>query len=130
MRTKSIKVSFGYRGNRQTRRNRLSIHPGRRSGKDPSEYPRPVQRENTGAIQVPSAQEIQVLAPMHKGTIGVTNLNIELQKRLNPGPSGITRGAWNFRLGDKVMQVINNYDKDVFNGDIGWISKIDPEERQ
>jgi exodeoxyribonuclease V alpha subunit len=75
-------------------------------------------------------KEIQVLAPMHKGTIGVANLNIELQKRLNPGPSGITRGAWNFRLGDKVMQVINNYDKDVFNGDIGWISKIDPEERE
>jgi exodeoxyribonuclease V alpha subunit len=75
-------------------------------------------------------KEIQVLAPMHKGTIGVTNLNIELQKRLNPGPSGITRGAWNFRLGDKVMQIVNNYDKDVFNGDIGWISKIDPEERE
>jgi exodeoxyribonuclease V alpha subunit len=75
-------------------------------------------------------REIQVLTPMHKGTIGVTNLNIELQKRLNPGPSGITRGAWNFRLGDKVMQIVNNYDKDVFNGDIGWISKIDPEERE
>ena len=75
-------------------------------------------------------KEIQVLAPMHKGTIGVTNLNIELQKRLNPGPSGITRGTWNFRLGDKVMQIVNNYDKDVFNGDIGWISKIDPEERE
>jgi exodeoxyribonuclease V alpha subunit len=75
-------------------------------------------------------REIQVLAPMHKGTIGVTNLNIELQKRLNPGPSGITRGVWNFRLGDKVMQVVNNYDKDVFNGDIGWISKIDSEERE
>jgi exodeoxyribonuclease V alpha subunit len=75
-------------------------------------------------------KEIQVLAPMHKGTIGVANLNIELQKRLNPGPPGITRGAWNFRLGDKVMQVVNNYDKDVFNGDIGRISKIDPEERE
>jgi exodeoxyribonuclease V alpha subunit len=75
-------------------------------------------------------REIQVLAPMHKGIIGVTNLNIELQKRLNPGQSGITRGAWNFRLGDKVMQIVNNYDKDVFNGDIGWISKIDPEERE
>jgi exodeoxyribonuclease V alpha subunit len=75
-------------------------------------------------------RETQVLAPMHKGTIGVTNLNIELQKRLNPGPSGITRGVWNFRLGDKVMQVVNNYDKDVFNGDIGWISKIDSEERE
>jgi exodeoxyribonuclease V alpha subunit len=75
-------------------------------------------------------REIQVLAPMHKGIIGVANLNIELQKRLNPGQSGITRGAWNFRLGDKVMQIVNNYDKDVFNGDIGWISKIDPEERE
>jgi exodeoxyribonuclease V alpha subunit len=75
-------------------------------------------------------REIQVLTPMHKGTIGVDNLNIELQKRLNPGPSDITHGARNFRLGDKVMQIVNNYDKDVFNGDIGWISKIDPEERE
>jgi exodeoxyribonuclease V alpha subunit len=75
-------------------------------------------------------REIQVLTPMHKGTIGVTNLNIELQKRLNPGQPGITRGAWNFRIGDKVMQIVNNYDKDVFNGDIGWISKIDPEQRE
>jgi exodeoxyribonuclease V alpha subunit len=75
-------------------------------------------------------REIQVLTPMHKGTIGVANLNIELQKRLNPGQSGITRGSWNFRLGDKVMQIVNNYDKDVFNGDIGWISGINPEERK
>ncbi len=75
-------------------------------------------------------REIQVLTPMHKGTIGVTNLNIELQKRLNPGQSGITRGAWSFRVGDKVMQIVNNYDKDVFNGDIGWISEINPEERK
>jgi exodeoxyribonuclease V alpha subunit len=67
---------------------------------------------------------------MHKGTIGVANLNIELQKRLNPGQPGITHGAWNFRIGDKVMQIVNNYDKDVFNGDIGWISKIDSEERE
>ncbi|HVP76849.1 MAG TPA: ATP-dependent RecD-like DNA helicase [Thermodesulfobacteriota bacterium] len=78
----------------------------------------------------PPLREIQVLTPMHKGTIGVTNLNIELQKRLNPGMSGISRGTWNFRLGDKVMQIVNNYDKDVFNGDIGWISKIDAEERE
>jgi exodeoxyribonuclease V alpha subunit len=75
-------------------------------------------------------REIQVLAPMHKGIIGVANLNIELQKRLNPGQPGITHGAWNFRIGDKVMQIVNNYDKDVFNGDIGWISKIDLEERE
>jgi exodeoxyribonuclease V alpha subunit len=75
-------------------------------------------------------REIQVLTPMHKGTIGVTNLNVELQKRLNPGQPGITHGAWNFSLGDKVMQIVNNYDKDVFNGDIGWISRIDPEQRE
>jgi exodeoxyribonuclease V alpha subunit len=75
-------------------------------------------------------REIQVLAPMLKGIIGVANLNIELQKRLNPGQPGITHGAWNFRIGDKVMQIVNNYDKDVFNGDIGWISKIDSEERE
>lgn len=75
-------------------------------------------------------REIQVLAPMHKGIIGVANLNIELQKRLNPSQPGITHGAWNFRLGDKVMQIVNNYYKDVFNGDIGWISKIDAEERE
>jgi exodeoxyribonuclease V alpha subunit len=83
-----------------------------------------------GQFRFHPLKEIQVLAPMHKGTIGVANLNVELQKRLNPGPSGITRGTWNFRLGDKVMQIVNNYDKDVFNGDIGWISKIDPEERE
>jgi exodeoxyribonuclease V alpha subunit len=83
-----------------------------------------------GQFKFHPLREIQVLAPMHKGIIGVANLNIELQKRLNPGQSGITRGAWNFRLGDKVMQIVNNYDKDVFNGDIGWISKIDPEERE
>jgi exodeoxyribonuclease V alpha subunit len=75
-------------------------------------------------------REVQVLTPMHKGTIGVANLNIELQKRLNSGPSGITRGAWSFRAGDKVMQIVNNYDKDIFNGDIGWILKIDSEERE
>jgi exodeoxyribonuclease V alpha subunit len=83
-----------------------------------------------GQFRFHPLREIQVLTPMHKGTIGVTNLNIELQKRLNPGQSSITRGAWSFRSGDKVMQIVNNYDKDVFNGDIGWISKIDPEERE
>jgi exodeoxyribonuclease V alpha subunit len=83
-----------------------------------------------GQFRFHPLKDIQVLAPMHKGIIGVANLNIELQKRLNPGQPSITRGAWNFRLGDKVMQIVNNYDKDVFNGDIGWILKIDPEERE
>ncbi len=83
-----------------------------------------------GQFKFHPLREIQVLTPMHKGIIGVANLNIELQKRLNPGQSGISHGTSNFRLGDKVMQTINNYDKDVFNGDIGWISKIDPEQRE
>ena len=83
-----------------------------------------------GQFRFHPLREIQVLTPMHKGTVGVANLNIELQKRLNPGQAGITRGAWSFRVGDKVMQIVNNYDKDVFNGDIGWISRIDPEERE
>jgi exodeoxyribonuclease V alpha subunit len=75
-------------------------------------------------------KDIQVLTPMHRGVIGVSNLNIEFQKKLNPGPSGITHGSRTFRLGDKVMQTTNNYDKDVFNGDIGWILKINQEERE
>jgi exodeoxyribonuclease V alpha subunit len=75
-------------------------------------------------------RDIQVLTPMHKGSIGVTNLNIELQKKLNPDQFGITHGGRTFRLHDKVMQVINNYDKEVFNGDIGWVSRIDQEDRE
>jgi len=75
-------------------------------------------------------RDIQVITPMHKGTIGVSNLNIELQKNLNPDSFSITHGSRNFRLGDKVMQIVNNYDKEVFNGDIGWVSRIDQENRE
>jgi len=75
-------------------------------------------------------KEIQVLTPMHKGVIGVANLNLELQKKLNPDSFGITHGSRTFKLGDKVMQILNNYDKEVFNGDIGWVSKIDQEDRE
>jgi exodeoxyribonuclease V alpha subunit len=70
--------------------------------------------------------DIQVLTPMHKGEVGVVNLNVELQRVLNPGEHGVMRGGWNFRVHDKVMQVKNNYDKEVFNGDIGRITRIDP----
>ncbi len=73
-------------------------------------------------------RDIQVLTPMHKGVIGATNLNIELQKKLNPGCQGLTHGSKTFKIGDKVMQITNNYEKEVFNGDIGWVSKIDQEE--
>ncbi len=71
--------------------------------------------------------DIQVLTPMHRGTVGAENLNLALRQTLNPREDGITRGGKNFRVNDKVMQVRNNYDKDVFNGDIGRIVKIDTE---
>ncbi|MGQ9636878.1 MAG: SF1B family DNA helicase RecD2 [Thermodesulfobacteriota bacterium] len=75
-------------------------------------------------------KDIQVITPMHKGLLGVSQLNLELQKRLNPQPQALTHGSRVFRLGDKVMQISNNYEKEVFNGDIGWISKINPEEKE
>ena len=68
--------------------------------------------------------DIQVLTPMHKGVVGAGNLNTELQKSLNPFQQEITRGNRNFRVNDKVMQIRNNYDKEVFNGDIGRITSI------
>ena len=77
-----------------------------------------------------SIRDIQVLTPMHKGVIGAINLNLELQKRLNPDQQGITHGSRTFKLYDKVMQIVNNYDKEVFNGDIGWVSRIDQEDRE
>jgi len=71
--------------------------------------------------------DIQVLAPMHKGTVGVANLNARLQEALNPGEGGLLRGNRIFRVNDKVMQIKNNYEKDVFNGDVGRIRTIDME---
>ncbi|MFC1863160.1 ATP-dependent RecD-like DNA helicase [Thermodesulfobacteriota bacterium] len=71
--------------------------------------------------------DIQVLAPMHKGVVGTENLNRELQKNMNPSNMELTRGDRQFRLNDKVMQIRNNYDKDVFNGDIGRITSVDPD---
>jgi exodeoxyribonuclease V alpha subunit len=69
--------------------------------------------------------DIQVLTPMHRGVVGASNLNITLQQVLNPREDGITRGGKNFRINDKVMQIRNNYDKEVFNGDIGRIVAYD-----
>ncbi len=76
--------------------------------------------------------EIQVLAPMHRGEVGVGALNARLQAALNPpGPKRIERqvGGRIFRTGDRVMQIRNNYDKDVFNGDMGYITGIDLEDQ-
>ena len=74
--------------------------------------------------------DIQVLTPMHKGIVGAENLNAELQKAFNPGQGGVLRGGRNFRVKDKVMQIKNNYDKAVFNGDIGRITRISSESQK
>ncbi len=74
--------------------------------------------------------EIQVLAPMKKGRIGIENLNTVLQHALNPSPSPLIRMGKSFHVGDKVMQMRNNYQKVVFNGDVGRISEIDMAEQQ
>ncbi len=70
--------------------------------------------------------EIQVLTPMHKGVVGAMNLNNKLQEVLNPGEDIVVRGSRRYRLNDKVMQIKNNYDKEIFNGDIGRITRVEP----
>ncbi len=69
--------------------------------------------------------DVQVLAPLHKGIAGIRNLNLELQSRLNPKEAGLTIGNIRFRIGDKVIQTRNNYDKAIFNGDIGRVVEVD-----
>lgn len=71
-----------------------------------------------------------MMTPMHRGTVGVSNLNAELQRLLNPEGKVITRGGRLFRVNDKVMQTKNNNEKDVFNGDIGRIVGIDFDEQE
>jgi exodeoxyribonuclease V alpha subunit len=74
-------------------------------------------------------RDIQVLCPMNRGGLGARSLNIELQNALNPpGEIRIERFGWTFCPGDKVMQIENDYDKDVYNGDLGIVSRIDMEE--
>ena len=73
--------------------------------------------------------EIQVLTPMRRNQLGADNLNAVLQRAVNPSGPSLQRGATFFRKGDRVMQMRNNYDKEVFNGDIGFIADVDLEER-
>ena len=75
-----------------------------------------------------AVRDIQVLCPMNRGGVGARSLNIELQAALNPaGERRVERFGWTFAPGDKVMQIENDYDKDVYNGDIGRIDDVDPE---
>jgi exodeoxyribonuclease V alpha subunit len=71
--------------------------------------------------------DTQVLTPMHKGLVGTVHLNQVLQSVLNPDAEGITLAGQSFKMGDKVMHLVNNYRKEVFNGDIGVICDIEPD---
>jgi exodeoxyribonuclease V alpha subunit len=74
----------------------------------------------------PLSTQIQVISPMYRGLAGVEHLNVELQQALNPGSASFKLGSKEFKSGDKVMQTRNNYEKEVFNGDLGTIVQIDP----
>lgn len=76
-------------------------------------------------------KDVQVLTPMNRGGLGTRSLNVELQKRLNPaGTPQLQKFGWTYAVGDKIIQTVNNYEKEVFNGDIGTISGIDLEESE
>jgi len=80
-------------------------------------------------FQLDPVRDIQVLCPMNRGGIGARSLNIELQACLNPDADGkIERFGWTFAAGDKVMQIQNDYDRDVYNGDIGLVETVDADE--
>ena len=75
-----------------------------------------------------AVRDIQVLCPMNRGGVGARSLNLELQAALNPaGERKVERFGWTFAPGDKVMQIENDYDKEVYNGDIGYIDDVDPD---
>src|SRR5215212_1889929 len=74
-------------------------------------------------------RDVQVLCPMNRGVLGARNLNIELQEVLNPNPATkVERFGWRFSPGDRVMETQNDYDREVFNGDLGTVVRIDEEE--
>ena len=74
-------------------------------------------------------RDVQVLCPMNRGSLGARTLNIELQRVLNPpGEQRVERFGWTYGPGDKVMQVTNDYERDVFNGDLGIVTGLDMEE--
>jgi exodeoxyribonuclease V alpha subunit len=78
-------------------------------------------------------RDVQVLCPMNRGSLGVRELNTALQKVLNParpGQQAVERFGWRFQIGDKVIQTENDYDKDVFNGDVGIVERVDLVEQQ
>jgi exodeoxyribonuclease V alpha subunit len=88
-----------------------------------------VQRRIPARFNMNPVSDIQVLCPMNRGGMGARSLNIELQQALNPpGEIKVERFGWTFGIGDKVMQTSNDYERDVYNGDLGVVSGIDLEE--
>ena len=92
-----------------------------------------VQERVPERFRLDSIRDVQVLCPMNRGSLGVRELNAALQKALNPtrpGQQAVERFGWRFQIGDKVIQTENDYDKDVFNGDVGIVERVDPVEQQ
>lgn len=87
-----------------------------------------VGRRLPGAYGI-GADSIQVLTPMQRGVVGAARLNIALQQSLNGNGDSLSRGGYTFRKGDRVMQLRNDYDKEVFNGDLGYITEVNLEDR-
>lgn len=87
-----------------------------------------VQQRLPRHFRVPPG-EIQVLTPMQRGPAGAANLNLLLQEAVNPGEDGLRRGGIRYGKNDKVMQIRNNYEKEVFNGDIGFVQAVNQEDR-
>jgi exodeoxyribonuclease V alpha subunit len=88
-----------------------------------------VKRRIPNKFQLDPIRDIQVLSPMNRGSLGIRELNARLQAELNPvrpDEPFIEKFGWQFRIRDKVIQTENDYDKEVFNGDIGQVVKIDP----
>ena len=100
---------------------------------DPEDILRVVKR--VCADRIPKAfgfdpiEDVQIITPMKRGVLGTSNLNMELQSLLNPSSRELVRGGRRFRLGDKVIQLKNNYEKEVFNGDVGRVVDMDLEEQ-
>jgi len=92
-----------------------------------------VQERIPERFRLDPIRDVQVLCPMNRGSLGVRELNTALQKVLNParpGQPAVERFGWRFQIGDKVIQTENDYDKDVFNGDVEIIERIDMVEQQ
>jgi exodeoxyribonuclease V alpha subunit len=104
------------------------------SSKDPAELQQKlitiVSERIPNKFKLDALQHVQVLSPMNRGSLGAHSLNVELKKALNNrGGQSISKFGTSFSVGDKVIQTVNNYNKEIFNGDIGYIQEIDFEEK-